>query len=186
MSDDREQAWAELEARAQRLLEHAREVEPRDPVRRYGSLLRLWHWTAFDRQTTWTILTPGRKAPPGAGPLVREVTWDRAADQRRLFDACAADSSSAGNRPQIGLREAALPLPELQRLLAIGNQLMVPLVGVTQTVGLDGDYFGVETYEVSPNVRLQWWGTGPTEWRHFTDWVAEVRTILQHCLDQTG
>ena len=42
-----EMLWAELEARAQRLLEHAKEMEPRDAVRRYGTLLRLWQFPAF-------------------------------------------------------------------------------------------------------------------------------------------
>ena len=37
--------------------------------------------------------------------------------------------------------------------------------------------FGLETYEVSPSVRLQWWCDGPTEWRHFTDWFAALRSF---------
>ena len=27
---------------------------------------------------------------------------------------------------------------------------------------------------------------GPTEWRHFTDWIAGLRSFLLSCLDPTG
>ena len=182
MSEDRERDWAELEARALRLLEHAREIEPRDGVRRYGSLLRLWHFPAFGPQITWTILTPGRKTPPAAPPLVREVAWDRQADHDRVFHS----TNAVALGPSLRLREGTLPAEGLRRLLDVGADLTVPLVGVANTVGLEGEYFGLETYEVSPNVRVQWWGTGPTEWRHFIDWVAELRAFLQRCLDQAG
>jgi hypothetical protein len=165
----------ELEARALRLLEHAKEVEPRDIVRRYGSLLRLWRFPAYGVQTTWTILAPGRKAPPGAPMLVREIVWDRPTDEQR-----------GGTEPSIRLRESMILEEHLQRLLAGGRELMVPVVGVASPMGLDGEHFGLETYTVSPSVRVQWWNAGPTEWRHFIDWVAELRAFLQSCLDQTG
>src|SRR4051812_49725056 len=86
MNDDCELAWAALEARAQRLLEHAREIEPRAGVRHHGSLWRFWHFPAFGHQTTWTVLTPGRRASQEAQPRVREVVWDRSADQQRIFE----------------------------------------------------------------------------------------------------
>jgi hypothetical protein len=184
MSRDRERNWEELEARAQRLLEHAREVEPRDHVRSYGSVLRLWQFPVFGLKQTWTILTPGRRTPVGAGLLVREVTWDRSADNRRVFEENGGGNGNATS-PSIRLREAKLPVLELDRLLALGVTLTVPMVISGNTVGLDGEYFGLETYTVSPNVRVQWWGAGPTEWRHFTDWVAELRTFLERTLDQT-
>jgi hypothetical protein len=183
MTEQREQTWAELEARAVRLLEHAKEVEPRDPVRRYGSLLRLWHFPAYGPQTTWTILTPGRKTPPGAGPLVREVTWDRPADDRRMAEA-PGRGGDAG--PSLRLREAALPEAGLRELLEHGSHLAVPVVGCSHPVGLDGEHFGLETYEVSPGVRVQWWRDGPAAWRHFTDWAAGVRAFLLRHLDQAG
>lgn len=179
MSQDLESRWAELEARAARLLEHAKEVEPRGAVRLYGSLLRLWHFPAFAGQKTWTILQPGRKSPAGSPMLVRELTWDRKSDEHR-FEA-AADCSPT---PNILLREAALPTTELQQVLDTGANLTVPIVQVANVVGLEGEYFGLETYEVSPSIRLQWWNGGPTEWRHFTDWVGELRSFLLRCLDE--
>ncbi len=177
MNADLERAWAELEARAHRLLEHAREVEPRPEVRTYGSLLRLWHFPAFGPQITWTILTPGRKTPAGSGPRVRELVWDRDADHRQVFER----GRVAG--PSLLLRDASLPLTDLERILATGTTLTVPILLSGNTVGLDGEYFGLETYVVSPNVRAQWWREGPTEWRHFTDWVAELREFLRRTLN---
>jgi hypothetical protein len=179
MTDSRELDWAELEARALRLLEHPKDLEPRDPIRSYGSLLRLWHFPAFGLQRTWTILAPGRKAPPDAPPMVREVAWDREADSRR-----ASQLSEA--RPTLGLRDALLPAAGLGQLLDDGARLAVPVVGFSERVGVDGEYFGVETYETSPFVRLQWWGAGPAEWRHFTDWVAQLRAFVQRHLAASG
>jgi len=186
MSADLEPLWAELEARAQRLLEHAREVEPRQPYQRYGSLLRLWHFPAFGPQTTWTILTPGRKAPPGAPPVVREVSWDRAHDHARVFEAVDGSERLHAVAPSIGLRQATLPETELRSLLEEGANLTVPLIGCATANGLDPEYCGLETYEVSPNVRVQWAGGGPVEWRHLIDWVAGLRHFLQHQLAQSG
>jgi hypothetical protein len=178
MNVDRETDWVELEAHAVRLLEHAKEVEPRESVRPYGSLLRLWHFPAFGPQTTWTLLTPGRKAPADAPLLVREVTWDREGDHRRVFEQNQAAA------PTLRLREAILVASELERLLALGASLTVPILLSGNTVGLDGEYHGLETYAVSPNVRAQWWCEGPVEWRHFTDWVAELRAFLARTLDK--
>lgn len=182
MSEDQDRVWAELEARAQRLLEHAKEVEPREVARPFGSLLRLWHHPAFGPLRTWTILTPSRRTAGDVLPRVREITWDRDADHQRVFE------GRPGQRwqPSIELRETALPGPETCALLEAGASLSVSLVGVCHTAGVDGDYFGLETYEVSPNVRTQWWAAGPVEWRHFTGWVAELRGFLVRCLDQTG
>jgi len=180
MSQAPELLWTEVEARAERLLEHAKEVEPRERVRRYGSLLRLWHYPAFGPRKTWTILQPGRKIEAGAATLVRELTWDREADHQRIFN--NLDQQAV---PTIRLREGSLPEPELTALLESGAGLAVSVVGVAHKVGLDGEFFGLETYEVSPNVRAQWWCAGPTEWHHFTTWVAELRAFLGRCLDQT-
>ena len=186
MTPDSETAWAELEARALRLLEHAKEVEPRAPVRRYGSVLRLWHYPAHGSQTAWTILRPGRKAPAGGGPRVREVIWDRTPDQQRLFGPDVLRSRGLESTPTLRLREADVPEAELQALLATGADIAVPLVLFSHKVGLDGEYFGLETYEGSPSVRVQWWGAGPIEWRHFTNWCGQVRCFLTEQLDKAG
>lgn len=168
MSDEPELAWARLEALAQRLLEHPKEIEPREPIRRYGSLLRLWHFPSHGLQTTWTILTPGKKAAEGSLPMVREVTWDRPADEKSL----------PGSQPTIRVRDATLPLTEFQHWIEEGAKLAVPPLVFGHTVGLDGDYHGLETYETSPFVRMQWWKDGPPEWRHFIDWATTLRQFL--------
>lgn len=184
MIEHREREWAEVEALALRLLEHPKDLEPREPIRRYGSVVRLWHYPAFAPQRTWTILTPGRKAPPGAGPMVREVLWDRQADGRCLFE--ELPPSEPGTLPRMGVRDAFLPATELQRLLDAAAQLSIPLVLASKTLGLDGERFGLETYNFSPFMRLEWWCDGPTEWRHFTDWVAELRAFVQRHLGPSG
>ncbi len=175
MSDEQERLWAQLEARASRLLEHPKDLEPREPIRRYGALWRFWHYPPFAAHTAWTILTPGRKAPPGAPPLVREVTWDQLGDHERTPDA-----------PSLRVRDALLPEDELRRFIDEGARLAVPLVVFEKTAALDEVVFGLETYEVSPFVRVQWWGAGPAAWRHFTDWVAGVRAFVLRQLDDAG
>ena len=177
MTEDREQIWAELEARAQRLLEHPKDLEPREPIRRYGSLLRLWHFPAFGPQVTWTILAPAKKASANAKPMVRELTWDRTADDLRIFDPRLVVRTGV-LAPTVRVRDGDLPADELRRQLDAGAGLAVPVFLQSHTAGLDGEYFGLETYETSPFVRVQWWKDGPAEWRHFTDWVAGLRKFL--------
>jgi hypothetical protein len=186
MTPDSEAAWAKLESRAQRLLEHAREVEPREPVRRHGSILRLWHYPAYGPQKSWTLLRSGRKTTEPRGARVREVTWDRGCDERRLFPSDVSRAGGAGSEPTILLREADLEEAEVEALLSAAGNLAVPVVLFAHTVGLDGEFWGLETYEVSPSVRLQWWGRGPVAWRHFTDWFDQLRTLLLKRLEQTG
>jgi hypothetical protein len=186
MSDAPENQWAELEARAQRLLEHPKDLEPREVIRLYGSLLRLWHYPVYGSQTTWTILSPGKKASPGSLPMVREVVWDRDADNERLFASAESLTRDTATQPTLRVRDAVLPAPMLDRFLAQGASLSVPVIVLAKSGGVDGEYFGLETYEVSPFVRLQWWCDGPTEWRHFTDWVTALRTFALRQLDQTG
>lgn len=182
-SDDRESLWGELEGQAARLLEHPRDLDPRATIRAYGSLWRLWHYPPFAAQVTWTVLTPGRKAPPGAPPLVREVTWDRRRDHDKLFDPAAASPSP---NPAMQVRDAYLPADQLQRLVQEGARLAVPLIVFARAAPLDEEVFGLETYEVSPFVRVQWWGDGPPPWRHFTDWVTGVRAFLLRQLEEAG
>jgi hypothetical protein len=182
MTDDQETIWAELEALAQRRLEHPKDLEPREPIRRYSSLWRLWHFPAFGRQTTWTILTPGRKTPADAAPMVREVSWERTADHRRVFDPIEWAKSGFNRQPGLDIRDAFLPVDALQRLREEGSRLAVPIIVETKVVGVDGESFGLETYEFSPFVRVQWWCAGPAEWRHFTDWVGSLRAFVQHHL----
>jgi hypothetical protein len=182
MTDSQENAWAELEALAQRLLEHPKDLEPREPIRRYSSLWRLWHFPAFGRQTTWTILTPGRKAVAGAAPMVREVSWERTGDHQRVFDPIEWPKSGFNRQPTLSLRDAELPAERLQSFREAGSRLAVPVVVAASAVGVDGEFFGLETYEVSPFVRVQWWCAGPTEWRHFTDWVSSLRAFVQQHL----
>jgi hypothetical protein len=185
MSDNSDNIWVELQARAERLLEHPKDLEPRETIRRYGSLWRLWHYPPFAPQTAWTVLTPGRKAPAGAPALVREVTWDRPADNERLFGPQPSAHLLAA-QPTMRLRDALLPGEELQRRIEEGSRLAVPLLVFSRTAPIDEDLFGLETYEVSPYVRLQWWGDGPREWRPFLDWVAGLRAFLGRHLDEAG
>ncbi len=184
MNTDRDAAWGKhIAPLAERLLEHPKDHEPRGIIRAYGGVLRVWRFPSFGVQTTWTILKPGPKAAPGSLPMVRELTWDRDGDQERMFDPREAVPLMA---PTIHVRDATLPPMEFQQRLDDGARLSVPVVGCSNTVALDGEYFGLETYEGSPFARLQWWCDGPTEWRHFTDWVAELRAFLLGCLDGAG
>src|SRR5262249_59676897 len=108
---------AEIEAGARRLLEHRKDLEPREPIRRYSSLLRLWRFPAYGVQTTWTILTPGKKAPPGSAPMVREIVWDREADEKRVFGS-GGESGEAASLT-LGVPAAVLSPPELVRSLLL-------------------------------------------------------------------
>ena len=69
MSDQAERVWEQLQALAERVLEHPKDLEPRELIRRYGSLWRLWHLPAFGRPINDTkplFIAP--KAPPQRSP----------------------------------------------------------------------------------------------------------------------
>jgi hypothetical protein len=180
--DERLRVWDQLQARAERLLEHPKDLPPRDPLRWYGSLWRLWHYPPYGLQTTWTVLLPGRKAPAGVPPRVREVTWDRPGDQERLFGA----AEEVGPSPTVRARDAYLSVEGLQELVLEGGRLAVPLLEFVRRPMPDEELFGLETYEVSPFVRVQWWGEGPPGWRHFTEWIVRLRAFLLRHLDEAG
>jgi hypothetical protein len=186
MSEQAERVWEQLQALAERVLEHPKDLEPRDPIRLYGSLWRLWHFPAFAPHTTWTVLTPGRKAPPGAPALVREVSWDMPRDNQRVFGLDYGDGGKTDPRPSVRVRDAHLPGEELRRLSEVGSALAVPLLASARAADAEADLFGLETYEVSPFVRVQWRGDGPLSWRHFLDWVGELRAFLRRHLEQAG
>ncbi|HYT93723.1 MAG TPA: hypothetical protein VEL76_33700 [Gemmataceae bacterium] len=182
MSDNRDDIWVELQARAERALEHPKDLDVRETIRRYGSLWRLWRFPSVGVLTAWTVLMPGRKTVPGAPPRVREVTWDRPADNQRLF----GPEPSLAAQPTLRVRDALLPPDELQRFIDAGASIAVPLLAFSKAAPVDEDLFGLETYEVSPYVRLQWWGEGPQQWRPFLDWVAGLRVFLGRHLDEAS
>ena len=186
MSDSADRIWEQLQALAERVLEHPKDLEPREPIRWYGSLWRLWHYAAFGPHTTWTILLPGRKMPPDEPPRVREISWHKPHDHRRVFELDHGDGGKTDPRPSIRVRDASLPQPELGRLIEVGTELSVPLLASVRAADAEEDLFGLETYEVSPFVRIQWRGAGPLPWRHFLDWVSELRAFVQHHLDEAG
>jgi hypothetical protein len=69
-------------------------------------------------------------------------------------------------------------------MLTAGRKLAVPMVGVEEAVGLDGERFGFEVDEFLAHRRLEWWCSGPTEWHPFTEWVAALRSFLQCCIEE--
>jgi hypothetical protein len=179
--------WEQLQARAERLLEHPKDLPPRDPIRLYNSLWRFWQYQTFGAQTTWTVLLPGRKAPRGAPPLAREVAWDMSGDNLRVLNLpLSPEGRKTDPHPSIRVRDAYLPPADLQRLLDAGTGLSVPLLASARAADAEEDLFGLETYEVSPFVRVQWRGAGPLPWRHFLDWVGEVRAFVLRHLDGAG
>ena len=187
MGDDRDVFWAELQTAAERLLEHAREVEPKEIARRYHSELRLWHYPSFGPHVSWTIFRRGRKKDVAGSPnLVREVTWDQFADRRWVYDPAEALRIAPVNRPIIRLREATLPEGPLEKIMGDGAALSVPLLGFPGTLGLDGERWGLENYQFSPRIRIDWFCDGPVAWRHFIDWVGALREFLCRCLDEAG
>jgi hypothetical protein len=182
VAEKRDDEWRELDARARWALEHPELAEPREPIRRCAPELRLWHHPTFGVWRSWTIFVPGPREPDACRPLVRRVTWDYPGDRRRLTD--PIEGLAYGffhTRPAISLRDAELPAATLTSLLSAGSLLAIPIAGVEECVGLDGESFGIESYGFLASVRLEWWCDGPKEWRELTGWVARVRSFLEEC-----
>jgi hypothetical protein len=180
-AERREEERAALEAQAFRLLEQAEELEPRMARQSRTLMLRLWHYPSFDAHRSWTVVTSHRTGAPPPYLLVREVTWDRLGDSRRLTDPLEGLKHGFHSRPSLAVRDAEIAPASLDSFLRTAPLLSFPIIGIGGPVGLDGESFGIECGDLFQKVRLEWWGNGPPEWRAFTAWAQEIRDFLARC-----
>jgi hypothetical protein len=183
--EKRHQELYELRDRARWALEHAEHQEPCEAVQRLHVLLRLWHYPAFDLHTSWTVFQTQGSSRETAQLSIRQVVWDNIRDSQRLTDPMEGLRRGFHTHPTLRICDAAVGFDEYNDIVATGRHLAIPMVGVEESVGLDGETFGIEIEEFLTHRRLEWWCSGPEEWRPFTKWVASLRSFLQRCVEDT-
>lgn len=175
---------AQLQARAREALEHLALLEPRAQVQHLRQLLRLWHDPAFGTPTAWAVYEHVRlpSAPQGRRPptwmAVREATWDRPHDLGRFADPLQGMREGFSAPPTIRVRDGRIARGTVTSWLREVRQLPIVLLGIRGPVGLDGESWGIEVDDPFLQVRLQWWGTGPTQWLPLTQAIARLHALL--------
>jgi len=179
--ENRPEERAELEARGLHALEHPEPPEPREWGQRFAPSLRLWRYPAFDAWTAWTVfemvLRPADREEP-AFVQICEVTWDRPYDMGRFADPLEGVRRGFRAPPTIRVRDGELPAGELRAWQDGMAHAAIPLLGIGEVIGLDGERLGIETYGGSQPIRLSWWADGPEEWRPLTRAVMKLMDTL--------
>jgi hypothetical protein len=182
--EHREAEWAELEARAMRLLEDSASASPSFKGWPVWPVLKLSLYPSFAPCQSWTIYSIKPRSVPIADPMVRELTWDRPADRERLLaDPIKGLKSGFSTQPSIKFRDAVISAQHLASHLAKGRQVTVEAVVFNEMVVLDGETWSYQTYGVPGHLRVSWWGNGPIEWREFINWTADLLVFLVASLD---
>ncbi|MBI3269370.1 MAG: hypothetical protein HYZ53_10150 [Planctomycetes bacterium] len=183
-TERREGEFQDLRARAIWVLEHAESAAASPRLATRQARLRLWHYGSFRAEdASWTLFVPGPRAPEDVEPIIRRVTWERAADRRRLLsDPLEGLKRGFHVRPTIHVVDADVPEAELAPILEAGASLPVGAVSLRESfvhwIALDGDRYGFESSGGTPGIRLEWHDAGPSEWSEFTAWVARLRSLF--------
>ena len=80
--------------------------------------------------------------------------------------------------PSVTVRDASVAEELLRRHLKELSKLPIPVVGIEEPVGLDGEDFGLRVYGYFLGTQLEWWADGPRSWAAFTAAVARLRGFL--------
>lgn len=83
-----------------------------------------------------------------------------------------------GTKPQIQLEEwnTSSNSEQLTELVNKGRLLKIPIVGIRNISGKDGQFSGImmSSPNASEPINLYWWGKGPSEWATLISWHREL------------
>ena len=159
-----------LESGGRRALEEAAQQEPQEVVRDLRPLLRLWHYPAYFAHTSWTVFGPIGKSHTR---LVRQVRWDRPHDMSRFSDPLEGVKQGFHAPPSVSVRDAPVAEGLLRRHLRELSKLPIPVVGIEEPVGLDGEIFGLKVYHS--------WGQRAPTFRHGEEWPLALAFVERLC-----
>jgi len=144
-------------------------------------LLRLWHYPSFSRSSSWLVFLP--HARRDETPVVVESVWNRQFDTERLLIPLEGLKHGFSTEPTISIRRGELDAGELSARVASLRRIVLPPFLEDDIVPLDGDTFGVETYESKAAARLVWWSEWHEEWGPLVSWAESLRRFLVESLD---
>ncbi len=168
------EGWNKLEAEARWALEHAEQVEPREPLYGMALQLRLWHDAGAGLRLSWSLIVPVREYRERRA-LVREVRWDRAADWELAARPSAGLKRRALAAPSLRIRDAEIGWAELSPFLKEAGGLPMTERGAP---GPGEGASGFEGYRSLAHVRREWIGKGPRGGDDAVAWFTRLRKRL--------
>ncbi len=173
--EQRQIEFRQVEGLAMGYLAFPQSVPKADDLGNWRFLLRLWHLPAFAEYRSWGLYRHQSPASRHVRSLVRQVTWDREGDYRRLFDPLEGLERGYHIQPTIEIRDRPLVTEELDERLAELKEISFP-VFASGGIGIDGESFGIENPVFRD--RVEWWCEGPESWKGITSWTASMREWL--------
>lgn len=179
MSESRQEEWVELEAKALRMLENPRLLSDDAATKHFLPVLHLWVAPGFTPSIHWVIYNPRLQIDPQPKPLIKQIIWDRQADFKRLYDPMTGLKEGFHTEPTFVTQIAEIEKDQLNDISAeLANISITPFVR-DETLGLDGEHFGVETLGSYHATKIFWWSSYPEDWKELVDWFEKTRHFLQ-------
>lgn len=178
-----EQCWDELHKfteHAERLLANPDLLLDRQDLSSFHIELRLWHYPSFDPWTVWLLC---RNAQNGLSHQVREIVWDKESDSNRFIDPLQKLKHGIPQEPDFRIRVAALAPDEIEPRLAELRKMSFPAFMEPDSIGCDGETYGIASDPGFLNAGISWWCEGPDEWGEVTRWFNRMRDYLTAQLD---
>lgn len=165
--EQRQKEWREHETQATYLLEHPHLLPEQKGLGKFQLALRLWHYPAFEPYTVWLVYR-------GENCLLREVIWDRQTDANRILDPLEGLKYGFQTIPSFRIRSVELVGEEIDRRLSDLKRISLPVFIQSNTIGLDGETFGITIGNGFLNAQVSWWCKGPQEWHEATAWFQQT------------
>jgi hypothetical protein len=164
-----------------------------DSKNRPIGLLRLgiYHLPSFQDCFCWTIYETkaelsvkiiddsepiqSRTEPWVHEPVVHTLIWHQEADRQRIHDNLAGKNLRISGTPTFSELMTKVDSQWLAERLNTFSRIRLPLL-IERAFGCDGEIFGVFVPE---EFNLEWWCSGPPEWRDLAEWTTEMVTSLR-------
>jgi hypothetical protein len=179
MIEKRERDFLALSIKARECLERPLRDLPHHQLK-----LRLWHYPSFECHSSWLLYCPFLQYRQVENPIVVRVVWDQPLDGLRFRDPLKGLEHGFSIEPSTSLRQSEIPAKQVNPMLAALVEIGLPLSIDDESVGLDGESFGVETFGLKQSMCLQWWGEGCVEWKPLVDWARELRFLFEQFLER--
>jgi hypothetical protein len=173
--EERPDEFREIEISALRYLMQPHSLPKAQSLDKWSPQLYLWHFPSFTAHRSWAIYQHRDRGARIPRTLLRQSTWDYAADSKRLFEPLTGLGQGFHVQPTMEVRDRPLDGTSFEKRLALLRLISFPAF-CARGLGIDGETFGIAFPQ--PGARIEWWCDGPESWRELTRWAAEARAWL--------
>lgn len=119
---------------------------------------------------------------------VVEIAWDSrnysSLDTLENFELSDTDERFSSRFAEEGtIRMADIKVASLSKdefvQLEIGRTFCLAVLGIHSLAGMDGTTYGLQMGDSWRNLQIEWWQSGPTEWRELTGWALKTMKYLE-------